>query len=335
MELALKVLGYNLTGKYEDARNVAMRIVGTENGDQLDNEASTSTTPGSFNLEAFTIQALRLLEYSRKMGSVNLLNKQRQTLLHLSCQLSLVDLTQILIENEADVNARDINGFTPLHFAHMSSSEDCANILYDSGADVEIVDACGNSPRELGSMSQSKKLAMRDSEDADDEIGVSSSEDESSVDDAAHRVNRSSGGDSLSGDHKPSRLDQSSNKDGAHDDHTEDDDEIKYRRKAFDAFLTNLGTRLSEKTGWNTIASVQPSKVDTQAISEQNDSLEEDWSTKARKRVQSVVEDVRLMLFWAPVLLLSLIFSFISIAPFINRVGNQLAPLLGLEANSE
>lgn len=322
MELALKVLGYNLTGKYEDARNVAMRIVGAENSEgQLENPANNPLNATNFNLEAFTIQALRLLDYRRNSGNLNLLNKQRQTLLHLSCQLSLVDLTQSLIENGADVNARDINGFTPLHFAYISKSEDCAMLLYDSGADVEIVDACGKSPKELGTITYSNKLSIQDSEDADDEINLSSSDYDSSLDDRASKAN----------------ILQMKDKGTVKDCERKDDsEEIGYQEKAFEVFLTNLSTKLGEKTGWTTTTTTSRStKIETETNREESLVDEEDWSTRAKKRVQSVVEDVRLMLFWAPVLLLSLVFSFISIAPFINRVGNQLAPLLGLQANSE
>ncbi|TIA88866.1 hypothetical protein E3P81_03276 [Wallemia ichthyophaga] len=321
MELALKVLGYNLTGKYEDARNVAMRIVGTENGEgQVDDKASNTLSATNFDLEAFTINALRLLDYRQNVDSLNLLNKQRQTILHLSCQLSMVELTQSLIECGADVNARDINGFTPLHFAYISKSENCARMLYNSGADVEVVNACGISAKELGELTYSNKLLIQDSEDADDEINFSSAEDDSSLDD---RVSKSN-------------LLQSNDRGTIKDlENKDNEEEIGYQEKALEVFLTNLSTKLSEKTGWNPAGTTSRfTKVEMEANGE---SLvdEEDWSTRAKKRAQSVVEDVRLMLFWAPVLLLSLVFSFISIAPFINRVGNQLAPLLGLQANSE
>ncbi|TIB78626.1 hypothetical protein E3Q22_02547, partial [Wallemia mellicola] len=311
MELALKVLGYNLTGKVEDAKNVAMRIVGAgDEEEQFNNYHNMNSTNNNYDLETFTLNALKLLDYNDGETYTNIVNNQRQTLLHLSCQLSFDRLATILIRNGADLNARDINGLTPLHFAHMFKSEDCASVLYENSADPSIVDATGKLPKEVGNVRYFTKLINQDGEDADDEVDFSSSEE--SI-------------ESLSEKPMIKKRDSIILKSPIS---SESKGVTKKERKFHECDLDILPPKtdfIHEKTEWG-----------FNKVEEITQFLDEiDWSTKAKRRAQSVVEDVRLMLFWAPVLMLSLIFSFISIIPFMNRVGNQLAPLLGLQANSE
>ncbi|EDR11860.1 uncharacterized protein LACBIDRAFT_313737 [Laccaria bicolor S238N-H82] len=179
MELALQVVGLKMTGKIEDAKNVAMRIVGTagsEGGDtQGDNSnmmqlASTVSSTRdlrpilfrqggeSDNFEKLIVDFLAILD--TPMGSsapesistrdaISYASQSGQTLLHLSTLLGFSTLLRFLIGHGIDLDARDRNGFTALHFAGISQSKDCANILIEAGADAEIVNALGKTPKEV------------------------------------------------------------------------------------------------------------------------------------------------------------------------------------------
>lgn len=51
-----------------------------------------------------------------------------------------------LIENGADVNHRDKNGYSALHFAGQEKRFECAKLLIDKGANLETTDHYGNTP---------------------------------------------------------------------------------------------------------------------------------------------------------------------------------------------
>jgi ankyrin repeat protein len=47
-----------------------------------------------------------------------------------------VELLEILIANGADVDVRDVNGYTPLHLAIHEGNTEVAKVLINNGADV-------------------------------------------------------------------------------------------------------------------------------------------------------------------------------------------------------
>ncbi|HEY5749017.1 MAG TPA: ankyrin repeat domain-containing protein [Chryseolinea sp.] len=57
-----------------------------------------------------------------------------------------VALLTWLIDNGADVNHKDRNGYSALHFAGQEKRLECAKILVDNGADLDITDLHGNTP---------------------------------------------------------------------------------------------------------------------------------------------------------------------------------------------
>ncbi|KAG2015690.1 hypothetical protein CC2G_008935 [Coprinopsis cinerea AmutBmut pab1-1] len=177
MELALQVVGLKMTGKIEDAKNVAMRIVGTagsENSGSQSNTsamqlASTFASTGDFgstllrpnetsNLEKKILDLLALLDTplddiaasSLPISQVlSIPSKTGQTLLHLATFLQFPALVRWLIDHDIDIDARDRNGYTALHFAALVNSSECAKILVEAGADQEIVNSLGKIPREI------------------------------------------------------------------------------------------------------------------------------------------------------------------------------------------
>lgn len=182
MELALQVVGLKMTGKIEDAKNVAMRIVGNAggsdgSGSQGDNpnmmQLASSPAPSSrdlrslilhssegSNLESRIIDLLLLTDtpIAAEATASSVPTSQAlsfpspigQTLLHLATFLGFSKLVRFLIEHGIDIDARDRNGFTALHFAALVKSAECARALVDAGADREIVDSLGKTPIEVG-----------------------------------------------------------------------------------------------------------------------------------------------------------------------------------------
>ncbi len=55
-------------------------------------------------------------------------------------------LTELLIRNGADVNARDFLRKTPLHLAAIRGREQVLDLLYDAGAEIKVVDGWGHTP---------------------------------------------------------------------------------------------------------------------------------------------------------------------------------------------
>ncbi|TCD67856.1 SPT3 Dosage dependent suppressor of Ty-induced promoter mutations-like protein [Steccherinum ochraceum] len=178
MELALQVVGLKMTGKIEDARNVAMRIVTTtgpedtpgtmepNNAMQLAAGPSTSTPAdirrlllssagGTPDFEQLILDSLAVMDVPTA-GSlpsadaiISLATASGQTLLHLASRLNFSKVTQFLLDREIDLDARDRSGCTALHHAAMMGSTECARLLIEAGAALDIVDARGKTPAEV------------------------------------------------------------------------------------------------------------------------------------------------------------------------------------------
>ncbi|KNZ80876.1 Protein MGA2 [Termitomyces sp. J132] len=179
MELALQVVGLKMTGKIEDAKNVAMRIVGgsdsseSQNGNnsnmmQLTSSVSTrdlrplflSCAGESENFESVLIDFLNVLDTPLDHQAPNSISTPKaishttssgQTLLHLSAFMGFSSLVSFLVKHGIDLDARDRNGYTALHFAALAKSEASVRILMAADADKEIVNALGKTPAECAS----------------------------------------------------------------------------------------------------------------------------------------------------------------------------------------
>ncbi|KAJ3778689.1 hypothetical protein FB446DRAFT_712751 [Lentinula raphanica] len=184
MELALQVVGLKMTGKIEDAKNVAMRIVGAGEGPNPQS-SNTQNPNNSMNLQlSSTLSAtrdLRSIMLSRASDSVDFeslianflklidtpvdhpsaqvvsaskafshTTKSGQSLLHLAAFLGYGTVMEFLLKHGIDIDMRDRNGYTALHFASMAGSKDCVVKLLKAGADREIVNALGKTAEEVG-----------------------------------------------------------------------------------------------------------------------------------------------------------------------------------------
>ncbi|KAJ6587181.1 hypothetical protein DFH09DRAFT_248520 [Mycena vulgaris] len=178
MELALQVVGLKMTGKIEDAKNVAMRIVGNvaDGSDMQTDSPNTNNmmrvssaarnlrplllgqTGENEDFETRIIKLLSILEAPLDLPTARSISlsdaishpaPSGQTLLHLASFLGFHTLLGFLVDRGVDLDARDRNGFTALHFAAIAGSRPCVATLVHAGADLEIVNALGKTPQEV------------------------------------------------------------------------------------------------------------------------------------------------------------------------------------------
>lgn len=173
MELALQVVGLKMTGKIEDAKNVAMRIVGNSGADESQGGGDISnmmqlasasyrdirplllTRAGDGeDFESVIVDFLSVLDVdvgqstTSMSSAISHTTPSGQTLLHLAALLGFTALTRFLIAHDIDLDVRDRNGYTALHFAAIARTKGCAGVLVEAGADVEIVNVLGKTPQE-------------------------------------------------------------------------------------------------------------------------------------------------------------------------------------------
>lgn len=174
MELALQVVGLKMTGRLEDARNIALRIVGSQvangqqqqqghqqqgqqQGQQHQNALDYSTlvrdlvlsfgdleTDAEFQagLEDRILTLLTVLSDLPSNGHsvVNLARRDTgHRLLHLSAMKGFERLVDALAEMpDIEIDALDMNGYSALHYACWRGQAGSAKVLIDKGADVML-----------------------------------------------------------------------------------------------------------------------------------------------------------------------------------------------------
>ncbi|CAG8509661.1 14255_t:CDS:10 [Acaulospora colombiana] len=148
MELALQVVGMGMTGQIEDARNIAMRIVGSAdnssspggsgtngniNGINLSSYARQIST--SNNLEEHIMATINLMDaVETEYDSLSLRNRQQHTMLHLAAMLGYRRLCEVLIDKGISVDTQDKYGFTALHYAAWTGKIDIVRLLLMAGS---------------------------------------------------------------------------------------------------------------------------------------------------------------------------------------------------------
>ncbi|KAL1941977.1 hypothetical protein VTO73DRAFT_6507 [Trametes versicolor] len=220
MELALQVVGLKMTGKIEDARNIAMRIVGNTGGPEPDPSMSSSSAMqlssqadlprhlllgsagDSGDFEKLLLDFLSVLDVptdapSDRSASISRQTISGQTLLHLATLAKFPALVKFLLAREIDVDARDQNGCTALCLAALSNSRECARVLVDAGAALDVVNAAGKTPAEVGSagffdfIASESERSSEDGRDIDDDEGVWGDGEEESEDGTEVRAPKS------------------------------------------------------------------------------------------------------------------------------------------------
>ncbi|KAI9361039.1 hypothetical protein BD770DRAFT_32572 [Pilaira anomala] len=162
MELALQVVGLKMTGKVEDARDIAMRIVqgGSATTDkqsqqqqsQSQQQQNNNNNNNQMSLEHHIIQVLKVMSTFRDVESADVSITSAQgghTMLHLASMLGFSKLTQTLVNLGCDVNKMDKNGYTALHYASWFQHEEVVRVLLASDADPDISNRWNKKPLEL------------------------------------------------------------------------------------------------------------------------------------------------------------------------------------------
>ncbi|KAI8593451.1 hypothetical protein BDZ88DRAFT_391131 [Geranomyces variabilis] len=130
MELALQVLGLRMTGKLEDARHIAMRIVADPSGGAADHGGSAQLqNVNQCDMERVLLQVLCELQFvvdntdgsAEDSAHVWLQHKTpsgKHTLLHLAITSRMSSLAKWIVETRlCAVEDADVSGFTALHLA--------------------------------------------------------------------------------------------------------------------------------------------------------------------------------------------------------------------------
>ncbi|KAH8674749.1 hypothetical protein BGZ60DRAFT_278011 [Tricladium varicosporioides] len=173
---ALSVLGHKMTGKMEDVRDLARRIVG--DGPSSWGGSASQSPPGGggnqqvsgFNAATFGVDTeatlLRCLDLidlddSPNMPRLNLRRASGQTMLHLACSLGLNRFVAALLARGANPEPRDKGGFTPMHFAALHNYPQIVRRLMLSGADPNVRSLQGYTPSDMATSEECLQAARR------------------------------------------------------------------------------------------------------------------------------------------------------------------------------
>lgn len=150
---ALSVLGHKMTGKMEDVRELARRIVGDgasswgASSGQSPAGAAQHQQVSGFNaatfgvdVEATLLRCLDLIDLddSPHTPRLNLRRASGQTMLHMACSLGLHRFVAALLARGANPEPRDKGGFTPMHFAALHNHPQIVRRLILYGADPTL-----------------------------------------------------------------------------------------------------------------------------------------------------------------------------------------------------
>jgi hypothetical protein len=73
----------------------------------------------------------------------------QQTSLDIACSRGLVDLVEFFLSKGMNINAQDVDGFTPLHIAIYAKKYDVVKVLVEKGADKTKVTKTGRTPKQM------------------------------------------------------------------------------------------------------------------------------------------------------------------------------------------
>jgi ankyrin repeat protein len=85
--------------------------------------------------------------------------KRRQTLLHWAAEQGAYGVASFLLQHQADVNSRRIDGITPLHLAARKGHTYLVNLLLRNGADFDARATGDRIPRDLAIKAGHQDLA--------------------------------------------------------------------------------------------------------------------------------------------------------------------------------
>lgn len=162
---ALGVLNHKMTGKMEDVREIARRIINDDtsswisngqNGDGSQSQHGTNFGTSQFDVDPKDVEGslLRILDLidlddNPRVSRLNYKTPSGQTMLHLACSLGFHRFVAALLARGANPLPRDKSGFTPMHFAALHNHAQIVRRLILSGADPTMRSLLGYTPADL------------------------------------------------------------------------------------------------------------------------------------------------------------------------------------------
>jgi hypothetical protein len=174
---ALAVLGHKMTGKMEDVRDLARRIVGDGSSSWGGTaNQSPSSGPGNQQMSGFSaatfgvdVEATLLkcfdlidLDDSPHMPRLNLKRtSSKHTMLHYACSLGLNRVVAALLARGANPISADKGGYTPMHFAALHNHPQIVRRLMLSGADPSIRSLRGYTVSDMATSEEVSRMTRR------------------------------------------------------------------------------------------------------------------------------------------------------------------------------
>lgn len=85
----------------------------------------------------------------KSQNYVKELSDGRITPLHQACKCNLPEVAEYLIDNGADINAKDVMKMTPLHYACIEASDELIKLLMAKGADTQVENSKKQKPGKI------------------------------------------------------------------------------------------------------------------------------------------------------------------------------------------
>jgi hypothetical protein len=93
--------------------------------------------------KGYVVEVLKIIREHPKLINLPSSDKMKSVPLHLAIQNNRFEIAKVLLENGADVNARNDHGMTPLHLAAQSGDVELAQMLLSHNARKDIRDHWG------------------------------------------------------------------------------------------------------------------------------------------------------------------------------------------------
>ncbi|KAI9877273.1 MAG: hypothetical protein M1830_004356 [Pleopsidium flavum] len=162
LKLALNIVGHKMTGRMEDAGDIARRIVTSgpntwaaspTQGNNQHRQASAfdATMLGPMDLEATLLACLDLIDLddSPFPPRLNLRRPTGHSLLHFAASLGLHRFVAGLLARGANPDVRDKGGYGPMHYASLHDHPQIVRRLRLAGGDPTIRSLRGFTPADL------------------------------------------------------------------------------------------------------------------------------------------------------------------------------------------
>ncbi|CAK7266838.1 SPT3 Dosage dependent suppressor of Ty-induced promoter mutations-like protein [Sporothrix epigloea] len=153
LRTAFTILSTKITGKIEDAQEIARRIIGSDNmnwgtsnggasgGGSAGNPDNLALNMNTSNpsFESRLLKVLELIDLDESKFQIDLnmrhLSTGGHSMLHLACVLGMHRFVAGLLARGANPDVRDNGGYTPLHLAALNNQPEIVRRLIHAGAD--------------------------------------------------------------------------------------------------------------------------------------------------------------------------------------------------------